>query len=78
MAIITLRQTTTANTPGNTFTTKNGPLTIIEVDNNFIELNKKKLDSSNNLSDLSNVSTARTNLQVDPAGTAAALAIALG
>lgn len=78
MALITLRQTSTVNTPSNTFTTKNGPLTIAEVDDNFIELNKKKLDTNNNLSDLSNVTTARANLQVDPAGTAAALAIALG
>jgi hypothetical protein len=36
------------------------------------------LQASNNLSDLDNVATARTNLGVDPAGTAVALAIALG
>lgn len=34
--------------------------------------------STNNLSDLANVATARTNLDVDQAGTAVALAIALG
>lgn len=36
------------------------------------------LAKANNLSDLTSVSTAQTNLQVDPAGTAVALSIALG
>jgi len=36
------------------------------------------LESANNLSDLDNVVTARTNLDVDQAGTAVAMAIALG
>jgi hypothetical protein len=33
---------------------------------------------SNNLSELTNVATAQANLQVDPAGTAVAMAVALG
>ena len=36
------------------------------------------LQTANNLSDLENTETARTNLDVDQAGTALALAIALG
>jgi len=36
------------------------------------------MQPENNLSDLTNVTTAQNNLQVDPAGTALALAIALG
>ena len=36
------------------------------------------LESANNLSDLDNVVSARTNLDVDQAGTAVAMAIALG
>ena len=60
---------------------KGSPLTNDEVDDNFINLNTElgeKLVAANNLSDVSNVATAQTNLQVDPAGTAVALAIALG
>lgn len=60
---------------------KGSPLTNDEVDDNFINLNTElggKLVAANNLSDLANVATAQTNLQVDPAGTAVALAIALG
>jgi hypothetical protein len=34
--------------------------------------------TANNLSDLDNAATARTNIDVDQAGTALALAIALG
>lgn len=58
--------------------TKGSPLTNTEVDDNFSNLNTDKMEKSNNLSDLTNVATAQTNLQVDPAGTAVALAIALG
>lgn len=57
---------------------KGSPLTNTEVDDNFSNLNTDKMEKSNNLSDLTNVATAQTNLQVDPAGTAVALAIALG
>lgn len=68
---------------------KGSPLTNNEVDANFTNLNNAKLENANNLSDLSSFSTARTNLGLgsaatastsdfDPAGTAVALAIALG
>lgn len=57
---------------------KGTPLTNTEVDNNFTSLNTNKLEAGNNLSDLTNAATARTNLQVDQAGTAVAMAIALG
>lgn len=69
MAAITLRNV------------KGTPLTNTEVDDNFNNLNTElggKLVASSNLSDLTNVATAQGNLQVDPAGTAVALAIALG
>ena len=42
----------------------NIPLTNVQVDNNFIQLNNYKLERSKNLSDLPNKSTARTNLGV--------------
>lgn len=68
---------------------KGSPLTNNEVDANFTNLNNGKLETSNNLSDLTSASTARTNLGLgsaataassdfDLAGTAVALAIALG
>ena len=58
--------------------TKGTPLTNTEVDSNFSNLNADKMEKSNNLSDLTDVPTAQSNLQVDPAGTAIAMAIALG
>ena len=58
--------------------TKGEPLTITEVDNNFNNLDVDKMEKANNLSDLTNTATARDNLGVDAAGTAVALAIALG
>ena len=62
--------------------TKGSPLTNTEVDSNFSNLNTDKAEKSNNLSDLSNAATARTNLGV-PSSSAAtdeaiAMAIALG
>ena len=57
---------------------KGSPLTNNEVDANFSNLNNDKMEKANNLSDLTNKVTARANLDVDQAGTAVALAIALG
>jgi hypothetical protein len=47
-------------TPG--VTLKNSPLSNTEIDNNFLQLDSTKLERTANLSDLSNASTARTNL----------------
>lgn len=60
MASITTRQTGTTGTGG--VTRKDLPLTNTEIDNNFINLNNNKLENSNNLSDLSSASAARSNL----------------
>ena len=60
MAAITTRETGTTGVGG--VTRKNLPLTNGEIDTNFINLNTGKLETSNNLSDLSSNSTARTNL----------------
>jgi hypothetical protein len=60
---------------------KGTPLTNSEVDNNFINLNTElgeKLVKTSNLNDLSNVATARTNLDVYSQAEAVGLAIALG
>lgn len=61
---------------------KGAPLTNTEVDNNFSNLNTDKMEKTNNLSDLSSASTARTNLGVYSAAEvdsqAIAMAIALG
>lgn len=63
-------------------TAKNSPLTNTEMDNNFINLNDDKMETSNNLSDVSSVTTARTNLDVysttEADSQAIAMAIALG
>jgi hypothetical protein len=58
--------------------TKGAPLTNTEVDNNFVSLANNKLEVSSNLGDLADLPTARANLQVDVAGTAVQMAIALG
>ena len=62
--------------------TKGSPLTNTEVDSNFSNLNTDKAEKSNNLSDLSNVATARTNLGVSSSSeatdNAVAMSIALG
>lgn len=57
---------------------KGSPLTNTEVDNNFSNLNTDKLEATNNLSDVSNVDTARSNLGAASSDDALALAIALG
>lgn len=66
-------------------TAKGTPLTNAEVDNNFINLNTEtgeKLVKASNLSDLTNTTTARTNLdvysQTETVNQAIAMAIALG
>lgn len=57
---------------------KLSPLTNAEVDDNFSSLNTDKLETTNNLSDVSNVETARSNLGAASSDDALALAIALG
>lgn len=62
--------------------TKGSPLTNAEVDSNFSNLNNDKAEKSNNLSDLTNTATARTNIDVyskeEATNEAIAMAIALG
>lgn len=61
---------------------KGSPLSNTEVDDNFTNLNSDKMEKSSNLSDVSNASTARTNLDVpsnsESLSNAIAMAIALG
>jgi len=57
---------------------KGTPLTNQEVDDNFSNLNTDKLEASNNLSDVSDADTARSNLGAASSDDALALAIALG
>lgn len=61
---------------------KGSPLNNNEVDANFTNLNSAKLETSNNLSDVSSTPTARTNLDVpsnaEAQNMAIAMAIALG
>lgn len=61
---------------------KGTPLTNAEVDANFTNLNDDKLEATANLSDVTSVVTARTNLNVysvqEAQEYATAMAIALG
>lgn len=57
---------------------KGAPLTNDELDDNFADLSSSRLLPGNNLADVSDVALARENLSVDEAGTAIAMAIALG
>lgn len=69
---------TTRETAGGGATVANAPLTNAQVDNNFINLNTDKMEKTSNLSDLSNIATARTNLEVYSQSEVLAMAIALG
>ena len=75
MAAITTRETGTTGTGG--VTRKNLPLTNAEIDTNFINLNNGKLETSNNLSDLSSNSNARTNLGLGTIATQASNSVTI-
>jgi hypothetical protein len=55
---------TTRVTSGTGATVKGSPLTNGEIDGNFLSLTNNKLEASSNLSDLTNATTARSNLSL--------------
>ena len=55
----------TRQTAGAGAVVKDAPLTNTEVDGNFISITTNKLESDSNLSDLSNIATARSNLGLE-------------
>jgi hypothetical protein len=55
---------TTRETAGGGATVKDAPLTNAEIDNNFISITTSKLEASNNLSDLTDTSAAKANLDL--------------
>jgi len=55
---------TTRVTSGTGATVKGAPLTNGEIDGNFLSLTNNKLEASSNLSDLTNATTARSNLSL--------------
>lgn len=57
---------------------KGSELSFTEMDTNLTNLNTDKLETSNNLSDVSDAATARTNIGAASSDDALALAIALG
>lgn len=77
MSTIKTRQTTATGV-----TNKGAPLSNAELDANFVNLNTDKMEKASNLGDLSNKSTARSNLDVlssaQTTNEAIAMAIALG
>jgi hypothetical protein len=54
----------TKETAGGGATVKNAPLTTAELDGNFITLSVNKLEASNNLSDLTDTTAAKANLNL--------------
>ena len=68
---------TTRETAGTGATVKNAPRTNAEIDNNFLSLNTNKLEASNNLSDITVASTARTNLGLGSIATQASNSVTI-
>lgn len=61
-----------------TRSSKGSALTHTEMDDNLTNLNTDKMEKSNNLSDVTDAATARSNIGAASSDDALALAIALG